>query len=239
MSAGPWDRVTKSGQRLYRRDWALIEDASFAALVRTPRVVQGSWSGGGVAASAGTHAGAGAADLSVAGLTVAQSLALVEQLRKRWACAWLRNPAYGWPARLGGPHIHLIVADSPGLSPAAQAQVVAYNRGLNGLASKARDPHTRPAQRPFLLPGQLAGVAVPPLVKTMLDRMRYGARNSQVAELQKGLRITADGWYGPATDKAVRAHQRKLFGVCDPAKHSFVGPLQSQALGLILIPAKR
>lgn len=231
--AGPWDRVRKSGRTLYRRDWALLVDAAAAAGVPL-RVMQGSWSGA-VAASAGTHAGGGAADLSVAGLTEAKAIDLVTELRRRNCAAWLRTPQFGWPARLGGRHIHLIVKDSPGLSAGAQAQVAAYNRGRNGLAGEGKDPFPRPAQKVYLLPGQQPITTVPAVVKRTLGHLRYGQRNPEVAALQRALKITADGYYGPRTDTAVRRSQRKLFGASDPRRRSFVGPRQAAALGLITL----
>lgn len=232
--AGPWDRVTKGRHTLYRRDWALIADAGISAGVQL-RVMQGSWSGS-VKASAGTHSGGGAVDISVAGMTERRALALVAELRKRNGAAWLRSPKYGWPARLGGAHIHCIIRDSPGLSRGAKAQVAAFNRGRNGLASQGRDPFARPAHRVWLLPGQRPSVVVPAVVKGVLDQLRYGGRGAEVRALQRALRIAVDGRYGPQTDAAVRKHQRKLFGACDPRHKSFVGPRQASALGLIVLP---
>lgn len=142
-------RVTVNGQQLSQRVAGLLDDARAGAGLQPSdaRVVQGSWSTA-VSASAGTHSGGGAVDLSVSGLTLTQQLVLVDQLRRRNGCAWLRTPTYGWPASAGGPHIHCIVRDEPDLAPAARAQVAAYDKGLNGLASKRRDPFTRPTQRP-------------------------------------------------------------------------------------------
>lgn len=142
--------VKVDGQRVTPRMRALLAAARAAAGIPADRakVVQGSYSGG-VSASAGTHDGGGAADLSVAGLTTAQQLALVTELRRRNGCAWLRSPAYGWPARLGGAHIHVIVRDEPELSAGARAQVAAYDKKLNGLASKKPDPFARPTQYPM------------------------------------------------------------------------------------------
>ena len=141
-------RVTVDGKVLEQRVWWLLDDARAAAGLPpgSARVIQGSWSG--VAASAGTHMGGGAVDLSIAGLSPAQQLALVAELRKRNVCAWIRHPDYGWPASAGGPHVHGIVRDEWGLSGAAAQQVRDYDNGLNGLASRRRDPHPRPIQRP-------------------------------------------------------------------------------------------
>ena len=144
-------RETRAGHTLDSRVWALLADAGRAAGAPIT-VVQGSWSGS-VAASAGTHAGGGAFDLRTRDLTRAQVLALVAELRKRNVCAWWRTPEFGWPASAGGPHLHGIVRDEPGLSPGAARQVQQYDAGLNGLASHGRDPFPRPPQAPYR-PGQ-------------------------------------------------------------------------------------
>lgn len=224
-----WDKVARSGQILFRRDWALIADAAAQAGIEVPAVIQGSWSHG--SKSAGTHAGGGAFDLSVRKLTTAQALALVGALRERMVCAWLRTKVYGWA---GDPHIHGIVADSPDLSPSARAQVAAYNRALNGLANKGRDPFPRPSTRaPFALPGQPAPVTVPKLVASLLELMTFGARNAEIVYLQRALKIRDDGYFGVLTDQAVRDDQLRRWRVCDPPRKAFVGPRQAAALGLI------
>jgi hypothetical protein len=152
-------RQTRGGQTLDSRVWALIEDAAHAVGVGYV-VVQGSWSSS-VGASAGTHAGGGAFDLRSRDYTRAQALAMVAELRKRNVCAWWRTPEFGWPATAGGPHIHGIVRDEPGLSPAAARQVADYDRGLNGLASHGRDPFPRPPQHPYQ-PGPTVPAPPPP-----------------------------------------------------------------------------
>lgn len=123
---------------------SLIADAA-AQVGVSYRITQGSYSDS-VGASAGTHAGGGAADLSTRGYSREQALALVTELRKRNGCAWLRTAEFGWS---GTEHIHVIVRDEPDLSPAAQRQVADYDRGLNGLASQGRDPFPRPPQHPY------------------------------------------------------------------------------------------
>ena len=149
MTAPESPKVKKGTVTLSERVWALIEAAAKAARVPTPRVIQGSWSH--ASASADTHSGGGAFDLSVAGLTLPQRLALVRELRRLNVAAWLRSPQYGW--RLTGPHIHGIVKDEPGLSGAAESQVAAYDKGWNGLGgnSRRKDPFERPPQRTFVL----------------------------------------------------------------------------------------
>jgi hypothetical protein len=192
--------------------------------------MQGSYSHG-VSASAGTHDGGGAVDLSIAGMSEAAALRLVDQLRRRNGCAWLRTPKYGWPASAGGPHIHCIVRDEPGLSSGARQQVHDYDNHRNGLASGARDPHPRPTQHPFVM-GSGATVA--------LDNLKYGARNDDVRDLQRaltsaGFRTGVDGDYGPQTDASVIAHQKAQGWDPDPVGRSFVGPRQAARLGLTVI----
>jgi hypothetical protein len=221
----PFIRVTRSGKTLTRRTWALLEDAGRAAGVPV-RVVQGSWSRGGL--SAGTHSGAGAFDLSVRGMTRAQRLRLVNELRKRNVAAWLRSREFGWYL---GDHIHGIVKDEPGLSYGARRQVINYNQGLNGLASKRRDPHPRPKQVPF----DGAPKPLPEAARVKLANLRYGKRNDDVRDLQRALGIVADGYYGPKTDAAVRAHQKRMGLRPDRVRRSYVGPKQAARLGLIVV----
>lgn len=215
-------KVTRNGKTLTVRAWALLEDARDAAGLPpgAARVMQGSWSSG-VGASAGTHSGGGAFDLSVAGLSRAEQLHLVDVLRRRNVAAWLRSPEFGWPARLGPSHIHGIVRDEAELSRSARAQVVAYRLGRNGLASGRKDPHPRPAAYAFVMPRD-----------AVLADMAYGKVNGSVRALQKALHITQDAVYGPQTDQAVRAHQRSMGMHPDTAGRSFVGPKQAKALGL-------
>jgi len=225
----PRDRVTRGGKTLTRRVWDLLEDAGHEAGLPI-RVLQGSFNRGGVSQSAGTHDAGGAFDLSVRGMTEAQAIRLVVALRKRNVAAWLRSPKYGWPARLGGSHIHGIVCDEPGLSYGARQQVVAYRAGRNGLASRARDPFPRPAWKPYGDGG--GGTIVSAHAHVRLSNLKFGAHNDDVKDLQKALGILADGVYGPATDKAVREDQHKRGWAPDREGHSYVGPRQARALGL-------
>lgn len=137
-------RTVADGHTLSTRTLAVLADAADAAKVPRPRVLQGSWSKGGL--SAGTHEGGGAVDVSVRGLDHAQQVRLVTELRRRNAVAWLRTEAYGWQ---DGDHLHAIVRDEPGLSVAAEKQVHAYDLNRNGLANRGRDPHPRPMQHPI------------------------------------------------------------------------------------------
>jgi hypothetical protein len=90
-----------------------------------------------VDASAGTHSGAGAIDLSVKGLDTPRVNGIVKVMRQVGFAAWHRLASEGpWPA-----HIHGIAVNAPGLSPAAAKQVAALRRGRNGLANDGLDRH--------------------------------------------------------------------------------------------------
>jgi hypothetical protein len=162
-------------------------------------------------------------------MTEKQAIAVVVALRKRNCAAWLRSPKFGWPARLGGSHIHSILKDEPGLAYAARRQVINYNQGQNGLASRRKDPFPRPKQTRFGM-----HVVVPDKARVKLANLRYGKKNSDVADLQRALHVVADGSYGPVTDKAVRKHQAKCGWTPDPKGKSNVGPQQAQRLGLVV-----
>lgn len=97
---------------------------------------QGSYSTG-VGASAGTHAGGGAVDLSVAALSSFQVELVVFLARRLGFAAWHRLPGEGpW-----NQHIHMINKTAPGLSGAAQSQVMQYMSSRNGLANHGFDKH--------------------------------------------------------------------------------------------------
>jgi hypothetical protein len=90
-----------------------------------------------VEASANTHRGAGAIDLSVNGLDTPRVNGIVKVMRQVGFAAWHRLASEGdWPA-----HIHGIAVDAPGLDPAAARQVAALREGKNGLANDGPDRH--------------------------------------------------------------------------------------------------
>lgn len=146
-------RITRGGQTLSARVWALLEDAYTGAGLDPALLVvtQGSWSSSNPS-SGSTHAGGGAADLRTWNLPAwaREDLckAVVVELRKRNGCAWYRDQAHGG----FDPHIHVIVRDEPGLSSGARWQVDEYDAGRDGLSNGGRDYHPRPTQHPFRYP---------------------------------------------------------------------------------------
>src|SRR5690606_1750144 len=100
--------------------------------------VQGSYNTS-VGASAGTHSGGGAVDISVSGLSTSRRNSLVLELRKAGWAAWYRTPSEGpWSA-----HIHGIAMGDAEASPQAKDQMAAYKAGRNGLANNRPDTGPR------------------------------------------------------------------------------------------------
>jgi hypothetical protein len=160
-SGGPNDKITKNGQILTRRVWALIADVG-RENGRTLRVVQGGFKHGhGASASGSTHDQGDVYDISIGGMTRSQALAVVNDFREWYGDAWLRTPEFGWPSSAGGPHIHVVQADSHyALSRGAQQQVTAYNNGRNGLSNNGRDPHPQPPRKHYTMSGTAPDVVI-------------------------------------------------------------------------------
>jgi hypothetical protein len=102
------------------------------------RVVQGSYNKGGVTASAGTHDGGGAVDLSVRGWSYDRITQVLTTLRRRGLIAWYRHEGQGF-----SPHIHGIDRGARDLSTGAAEQVRRFDLGENGLALRQRDDGPR------------------------------------------------------------------------------------------------
>lgn len=98
-------------------------------------LTQGGYNPGGEAASAGTHDGGGALDISVNGVSSANRTLFLRKMRSVGFAAWLRTPDQAdWPF-----HIHAEATSDPDLSSGAQHQIGDYYLGKNGLASGAPD----------------------------------------------------------------------------------------------------
>jgi peptidoglycan hydrolase-like protein with peptidoglycan-binding domain len=138
----PGSRVAFRGHTLNTRTRSMILEAE-RRLARTFSLTQGSYNEGGVGASAGTHDGGGAADISVSGMTTSVRTTVVRVLREVGFAAWYRSPDEGdW-----GPHIHMIALSDTDQSTAARNQAGDYYMGLNGLAN--RGPDTGPTVSPI------------------------------------------------------------------------------------------
>jgi hypothetical protein len=179
-----------------------------------------------VKASAGTHGGGGAVDVSVRHWSGATITDVVRTMRTVGFAAWHRVPAEGpWPA-----HIHGIAIGCDSLGPAAQRQVAAYRAGKNGLKSGKRDTGPQVGFRTF---EQYLSEGRPPdvLPTVSVGRLRKAARTdpakaSDTAEYPAGTRrveaalvkegllkaALADGvgHFGSKTVEAFAVWQRRL-----------------------------
>lgn len=148
----PWKRRTAHrGQVVTRRMAAMLKAAEkitgFAILLS-----QGSYNAGRVGASAGTHdreaADARIRTLDGKGrirvLTHDERVSLVIALKRVGFACWYRPEVRG----LWGPHVHMVPIGGD-LSPAAAAQVKAFDAGRDGLRGNRVDKtyHPRPRVR--------------------------------------------------------------------------------------------
>lgn len=122
--------VTWRGVKLDPQTRSMLQEVDKILGPEIPlRPSQGSYSNS-VGASAGTHSGGGAVDISVRGLTSFQINLVVFLLRRVGFAAWHRLPGDGpW-----SEHIHAIAKGVPDLSSQAKSQVKDYANGLSGLA---------------------------------------------------------------------------------------------------------
>lgn len=142
---GDLDRVRFGGEIVDRRTSNMLREAQRLANEKDPSIGKLSLSQGcfchGVAASAGTHSGAGAFDLSVRGYSEHQKEVIALSLRKVGFASWRRMPNQGpWPE-----HIHGIAMGSKQLPSVAQSQVRSYLDGRTGLVGNRRDNQDRPS----------------------------------------------------------------------------------------------
>jgi hypothetical protein len=137
-------RTTYSGKTVNQRTRNMLVSAD-AKVPFSLVLSQGSYNAGGVAASAGTHDGGGAVDVSVSALSSTQRWQAVAALRTVGFAAWLRTPSQGdWPY-----HIHAIAIGDTDLSSGARNQVADYYVGRNGLASHSADNTPSAYRRAF------------------------------------------------------------------------------------------
>jgi hypothetical protein len=136
MTVDPYARRSWRGVTANLRTIEMLEITELRALRDlTPlRIPQGSYTSG-VSASAGTHSGGGALDVSVLNMTAAQRDRVVRELRETSFAAWYRAPLPGvWSA-----HIHAIAIGDKEMSAQAAWQVQEYKAGRNGLANQGPD----------------------------------------------------------------------------------------------------
>lgn len=134
----PYQRVWFRGVLLERRTVSALEwvERRFGKQVV---ITQGSFSTS-VNASGATHAGGGALDISVVGLSVKERRRLVRLLRRAGFAAYFRPFVPGlWPS-----HVHAVLLGNKTASAAAQWQMSEYRAGRNALSNAGPDRAWRP-----------------------------------------------------------------------------------------------
>lgn len=141
------DRTTYQGKAvnagtkaLMRAANALVRSSHFGGETSDITMVQGGYNAGGVAASAGTHDGGGAFDLTPFNIKNR-----IKVFRLLGVAIWDRPTISG----LWAHHLHGIVAGDGTASAAAKAQVSEYLAGGDGLRGTAPDPNWRPHTLPI------------------------------------------------------------------------------------------
>lgn len=142
------DRTTYQGKRvnqgtaqILRAANKMLRTSAFGSERENVTMVQGGYNAGGVSASAGTHDGGGAFDL-----TAYNWRNRVKVFRLLGVAYWDRPSLPG----VWSHHGHGIVCGDGTASRGAKAQVESYFDGRNGLANNRTDPNWRPAGLPIL-----------------------------------------------------------------------------------------
>lgn len=134
--ADNYTRITRDGKTINQRTDDMLKQAETLYGKAIPRISQGSYNAGGVAASKGTHDGGGVIDIGLTAASPEDRQKLVIALRKVGFAAWLRTPSQGFAY-----HIHANAIGDKEFSSSAAWQVREYFAGRDGLAGKGPDTH--------------------------------------------------------------------------------------------------
>lgn len=208
-------RTTVDGRTVNVRTAQMLKRAQ-ARLGMDLTVIQGSYNAGGVSASAGTHDGGGAVDLSVRDYSYNTIQRVVKALRDVGFAAWYRTSSQGpW-----SPHVHAIAIGDDEMSSGARSQVDQYYNGTNGLAGRDRDDGPRVSPIP-VWPVKLQPVSLARIqnqFKAEKPRKVLAIRRLQhVLNYRLGTDLLEDGVAGPQTRAAYKRWEEKM-GVKEPDK---------------------
>lgn len=202
-------RTTVDGKVVNVRTAQMLKRAE-ARLGQDLHVIQGSYNAGGVTASAGTHDGGGAVDVSVTD----NPERVVKALRDVGFAAWHRLPSQGpW-----SEHIHAVAIGDDELSAGAENQVKYYYQGLNGLATHLPDDGPKVDPIP-VWPVKLQPVSLDRIQKQFnADKPRKVLaikRLQEVLNYRLGTHLLVDGVVGQQTKAAYKQWEQRL-GVDKP-----------------------
>lgn len=202
-------RTTVNGKVVNQRTADMLALWEFNVLQNLV-VVQGSYNAGGVSASAGTHDGGGAIDISVRGMpSLAYKRHVVKNGRLAGFAAYYRPTLPGvWTE-----HIHAIAIGDPEMSAGAKRQVSAYYNRRDALASNGFDPDPRVSPIPVYPNVPLKNVSYlviyrqfkksKPKAKMAVKRVQW------VLNEKLGLNLVCDGVAGPATRAAYKKWEKQ------------------------------
>lgn len=191
MAAKKWsDRVTYQGRRVNRGTKAVLDAANvmlsqkkFGGESSPITLIQGSYNGGVVAQSAGTHDGGGAFDL-----TAHNAANRLWVLRLLGAPTWDRKTI----PRVWNRHLHGLVQGDGTTSEGAKRQLRAYKNGKNGMAGNGPDDGPRLSVVPyFVAPWKKAGATGVFYLKQRHKAYKEPSKKAKVLRtLPKGKRFT-------------------------------------------------
>jgi hypothetical protein len=218
------EKTTVDGKTVNVRTKHMLDMWQFNAL-KNFYVIQGSYNRG-VGASAGTHDGGGALDLSVSG--VGSITNMVKQGRLAGFAAWYRPTIPG----LWGAHVHAIAIGDDDMSSGARAQVAEYYAGQDGLAGSGRDQGPRLKKIPVWPNVPLKRVSM--LVAWSQFRAKRPAKRTTVMRIQwvlnekLGTNLPVDGVAGPMTRAAYKRWEVKCGA---PTRDGVPGTISLKRLG--------
>lgn len=201
-------RTTVDNRTVNQRTKDMLDMWQFNAL-RDLYVVQGSYNSG-VGASAGTHDGGGAIDVSTYGWgDAADKKWIIKQGRLAGFAAWLRPTLPG----VWNEHAHAVAIGDPELARGAANQVKSYYAGRNGLANNGPDPD--PRVRITVWPNRqlkkISALTAYRQFKTKNPKARATVKRIQwVLNEKLGTDLYVDGVAGPATREAYKKWEKKI-----------------------------
>lgn len=201
-------RVTVDGKTLNQRTADMLALWQFNAL-RDFYVVQGSYNAGGVTASAGTHDGGGALDISVYGMDLAEKKRVVREGRLAGFMAYYRPTLPG----VWNEHIHAGALGDPEASDGLKTQFKEYYAGEDALADHAPDPDPRVPIKvyPNVKLKKISGLVAYRQFKTKNPKARMTVKRIQwVLNEKLGTNLVCDGVAGPATRAAYKQWEKKI-----------------------------
>lgn len=201
-------KVTVDGKTLNKRTADMLKRVQQRTGIDL-LVVQGSYNKG-VGASAGTHDGGGAVDISVSGLSHKDRNEVVWQMRQCGFASWFRPTIPG----LWNEHIHAIAIGDKEMSNSARAQVIEYFGGGDGLVGSNPDPHPRPKPQP-VWPIALPQISLERSRNAFLKEKKR--KTAAVAKIQRllnrrlpGEDILVDGIAGPKTQAKYKRWEHEV-----------------------------